>query len=89
MVERHSALVQVKELTDAFTKMKDRVELCELQNADLAKKLEIMEHIIIMPDEDKPEQVALQAVTSRIAEVEAEVRAMRSNQSSSGLSVEQ
>lgn len=44
-----SALVQMKEISQTLAMVKDRVEICELANADLQKKLEIVESIRLGP----------------------------------------
>ena len=40
----------MKEISQTLAMVKDRVEICELANADLQKKLEIVESIRLGPD---------------------------------------
>lgn len=76
MIEKHAdrtsaALAQLKELTEAMTHVKDRVELVELQHIDLSKKLDIVEHILAKPEQEKLVQMSemeekLQAMQTQI-----------------------
>jgi hypothetical protein len=47
-------------------KITERLELCELTQADLGKKLEIVEQIIMLPDDEK---LSLQGVNQKVLEV--------------------
>lgn len=79
LIEKHAerantALAQCKDLAASLLRITERLELSELQQADLSKKLEIVEQIILLPDDDK---LTLSGVNHKVAEVRNELQLLK------------
>lgn len=72
----NSAFLQIKELADKFGQMKERIEICELTQTNLNKKLEIVEQIILMPQELE-EQLSLSGINKKVKDVQNELFSLK------------
>lgn len=74
----NSAFFQIKEITTKLEQIKDRMEICELTQTDLAKKLDIVEQIIMMPQE-QDEQLSLSGIYNKVKDVQNELLTLKQN----------